>query len=287
MLPFDPRELVRSGGLTQAARTVVEGLLAGRHLGLRRDFTSEINGHRINNPGDDPRRAAGRTDRPLGRETASRTKLNATIVLDASGSMGFRGERRPSKFEYARHVAAALAYLVIARRDAVGLVVHDSAVRQVLPPRAAAQHLLGLHRTLEPLRPGGESAVAAIWHRIAARHLKRRGRVVLLSDGFDEPAHLLHALRGMRKRGHEVLFFHVLAPDEIEFPFDRPAVFRNLERPGEGIRSDARARAEYLRNFAAYCEALKRGTRELKVEYEVLRTDVPVADVLLAYLARR
>src|SRR5437868_4003911 len=98
MLPFDPRELVRSGGLTLAARSLVEGLLAGRHPGLFRDFTPEVVGHRAYHPGDDPRRvdwrAAGRTDRLLVRETAAQANLIATLVLDTSGSMGYRGGRR-------------------------------------------------------------------------------------------------------------------------------------------------------------------------------------------------
>jgi uncharacterized protein (DUF58 family) len=247
MLPFDPRELVRSGGLALAAQDVARGLLTG--------------------------------------EPAAANNSTTTIVLDASGSMAYRGGQRLSKFEYARQFAAALAYLLAARRDAVGLIVHDTAVRQVIPPRATSKHLHGLVRRLEGVRPGGETAIATVWHRLAAGHLTRRGRVVLLSDGFDEPAHVLHALRGLRKCGHNVDFLHVLAPEEIEFPFDRPTRFRDLERPGEVIRGDARLAAEYRKNFAAYREALDRGTRELGVKFAEMRTDVPVGAALRAWLA--
>src|SRR5207302_3776001 len=131
----------------------VEGLLAGEHRSTRHDFSPEPVAHRPYQPGDDPRRvdwlAAGRTDRLLVRETAAATNLTAVLVLDASGSMAYRGGRRPSKFEYARQLTAALAYLTAARRDAVGLIVHDAAVQQVVPPRATSKHLLGLMRRLD------------------------------------------------------------------------------------------------------------------------------------------
>ena len=69
------------------------------------------------------------------------TNVRSLILVDASGSMNFRGNlaarrngKRLSKFDYARQLAAALAYLLLAQRDAVGLTVFDDHVRTRLAP---------------------------------------------------------------------------------------------------------------------------------------------------------
>src|SRR5439155_4703027 len=147
---------------------------------------------------------------------------------------------------------------------------------------------LGLLRGLEAAVPGGETGLAPVWHELAVRHLTRRGLVVLLSDCFDEPHRLIRALQHLRHRRHEVLLFHVLAAEEIEFPFDRPTRFRDLERIGHEVRGDARRlREEYRRNFEAYRAELCRRARDLRVDYHLLRTDEPVDRALGAYLAKR
>jgi uncharacterized protein (DUF58 family) len=292
MLPFDPTELARYGGLTLVARTVVEGFLSGIHRSPFKGFSVEFAEHRQYYPGDEIRhidwRAYGKTDRFFVKEFEEETNLKAYLVVDASGSMRYRGRQALSKFEYTQRVAASLAYLMLAQLDAVGMVVHDTQIRQVVPPRANSKHLLGLLRGLEAIVPGGETALAPVWHRLAVQYLNRRGLVVLLSDCFDDPAHLTRALRHLRHRKHEVLLFHILAPEEIEFPFDRPTRFKNLERLSEEVRVDARRmRAEYRVSFEAYREALQRQARDLRVDYHLLRTDEPVDRALGAYLARR
>ena len=112
--------------------------------------------------------------------------------------------------------------------------------------------------------------------------------VVLLSDCFDDADRLGRALRRLRYHRHEVMLFHVLAPEELEFPFGDATKFRDLERPGRDVLFDARRlREEYLRNFAAYRESLKTTAEDLHVDYHLLRTDEPIDRALGAYLARR
>jgi uncharacterized protein (DUF58 family) len=309
MLPFDPSELARYGGLSLTARGVVEGFLAGIHRSPFKGFSVEFAEHRQYYPGDELRhvdwRAFGKTDRLYVKEYEEETNLKSFLVVDASGSMRFRGKSAPhafvrphsrshgvrlplTKYEYAQQVAASLAYLMLAQLDAVGLVVHDTKVKQLIPPRATSKHLLGLLRGLEDAQPGGETSLAAVWNQLATAHLKRRGLVILLSDCFDEPAALGKALRHLRHRGHEVLLFHVLAPEEIEFPFDRPTRFRDMERITEVVKVDSRAmRDEYRKNFQAFCAELRRTASDLRIDYHLLRTDQPVDTALGAYLARR
>lgn len=291
-LPFDPSELARYGGLTLVARNVVEGYLAGIHRSPFKGFSVEFAEHRQYSPGDEPRhldwRLLARSDRLYVKEYEEETNLKAYIVVDASGSMAYRGRQKRSKFEYAQHVAASLAYLMLAQLDAVGLITHDTSVRKLIPPKASSKHLLTLLRTLEQTSPGGETQLSTVWESIAARHLKRRGLVILLSDCFDDAGSLCMALQHLRYKHHEVMLFHTLAPEEIEFPFRNPTRFRDLEQRGHEIVSDTRRlREEYLRNFEAWRQRIRRRAEDLQVEYVLLRTDEPVDRALGSYLAHR
>jgi uncharacterized protein (DUF58 family) len=291
-LPFDPTELARYGGLTLVARTLVEGFLTGIHRSPFKGFSIEFAEHRQYYPGDEIRRidwrAYGKTDRYFIKEYEEETNLRAYLVVDASGSMNYRGRQKRSKFEYAQQVAASMAYLMLAQLDAVGLITHDTKVRTLIPPKTSSKQLLTVLKTLEATEPAGETALAPIWHEIAGQHLKRRGMVIILSDCFDQAADLGRALQHLRFRNHEVLLFHILAPEELDFPFKQPTKFRSLEVPGHEIVTDTRRlREEYLKNFEEYRLALKRKVEDLRIDYLMLRTDDPVDRALGAYLARR
>jgi uncharacterized protein (DUF58 family) len=289
---FDPTELAKYGGLTLVARRVVEGFLSGIHRSPFKGFSVEFAEHRQYYPGDEIRRidwrAYGKTDRYFVKEYEEETNLKAFLVVDSSGSMNYRGKQKLSKFEYAQQVAASLAYLMLSQLDAVGLITHDTQVRQMVRPKTSSKHLLTLLRALEATKPGGETGLASVWHQIAAQHLKRRGLVVLLTDGFDQSPLLGRALQHLRHRHHDIMLFHILAPEELDFPFTRPTKFRNLEVGGHEIKTDPRRlREEYLKNFEAYRTDLRRRAQDLNIDYLLLRTDEPVDRALGAYLARR
>ena len=293
MLRFDPTELRKYGGLTLVARRVVEGFLTGIHRSPFKGFAVEFAEHRQYCPGDEIRhidwRTFGKTDRYFIKEYEEDTNLKAFLLVDASGSMDFRGHaKRPSKFEYASQVAASLAYLMLHQQDAVGLITHDTKVRTLLPARATPKHLLNVLRTLEAARPGGETQLAPIWHSVAQHHLKRRGMVIVLSDFFDQIDSLTRALRHLRHRNHEVLLLHILAPEEFEFPYSRLTQFRNLEASADRLKVDPRRlREEYLTNFRAFCTQLRSQAGKMQIDYHLLRTDEPVDRALGAYLSRR
>jgi uncharacterized protein (DUF58 family) len=289
-ISFDPTSLSKYGRLTMVARTVVEGFLTGVHKSPYKGFSVEFAEHRQYYPGDEIRhidwRAYGKTDRYYIKEYEEETNLKAYLLVDASGSMGYRGAG-PSKFEYAQYVAASLAYLMLHQLDAVGLTLHDTKVREMIPPRANSKHLLNLIGTLEKSQPGGETSMAPIWHHLAGQ-IKRRGMVVILSDCFDQLGPLMQALRHFRHRQHEVLLFHILAPEEIEFPFRKWTQFRNLEVAGHKLLVDPqRLKREYLKNFQEFCSQLRRQAGEMQIDYHLMRTDQPVEQALGVYLTKR
>ena len=291
-LPFDPTELARYGGLSLVARTVVEGFLTGIHRSPFKGFSIEFAEHRQYYPGDEIRhidwRAFGKTDRYYIKEYEEETNLKCFLVVDASGSMKYRGQQKLSKFEYAQQVAASLAYLMLAQLDGVGLILHDTKVKNLVPAKTNSKHLLTILRALEATKPEGETALAPIWHEIAGHYLKRRGLVIILSDGFDQADAIGRALQHLRFRNHEVIFFHNLAPEELDFPFKQPTKFRNLEDRAHEITTDARRlREEYLANFNTWRADIRRRAEDLHIDYLMLKTSDPIDRALGAYLARR
>jgi uncharacterized protein (DUF58 family) len=287
---FDPSVLAKYGRLALVARGLVEGFLSGAHKSPYKGYSVEFAEHRQYYPGDEIRhidwRAYGKTDRYFIKEFEEETNLRAWLLVDASGSMAYRGAHA-SKFEYARYLAASLSYLMLHQRDAVGLVTHDTRLRQMIKPRANAKHLLRLLQTLEQTEPCGETSLAPLWHDLAPQ-FKRRGLIVILSDCFDQIGPLVRALRHFRHRRHEVLLFHILAPEEMEFPYAKWTQFRNLEVAGQKLLVDPqRLRKEYLKNFQAFCSELRDQARAMQVDYHLLRTDEPVDRALGAYLTKR
>jgi uncharacterized protein (DUF58 family) len=277
---------------------VVEGFVAGRHRSPYKGFSVEFAEHRQYVPGDNIRdldwRVFGKSDRYYIKQYVEETNLRATILLDASGSMAYAGDRAHqqdgdplSKFAYGRLLAASLAHLMIHQADAVGLVVHDDQVRRYIPARARPSHLRVLCEELVGHEPGAETALAPVYHDVAER-IGRRGLVIVLSDLLDEPDALLEALHHFRYRKHEVVVFHLLAEEELTFPFDRPTVLHDLEPTGLRRRLDPRAiRSAYLDQLRAHLRTIEQGCGRMHVDYVPLSTAEPFDQALAEYLARR
>lgn len=287
---LDPSALARFGRLELLARLVVEGVMAGLHKSPFKGFSVEFAEHRQYGPGDEIRhidwRTFGKTDRYFVKEYEEETNLKAYLVVDTSGSMGYAG-RTISKFEYARNLAASLAYLMIHQRDAVGLVTFDSSVRALIPPRSAPSQFSVVCKGLDDAHIGGETPLSGVLHSLADR-IRRRGLVIILSDGFDQIDALTSALRHLRHQRHEVLFMQILAPEEEEFPFRTPARFRNLERLDHLLRVDPAAlRAAYLEKFQEHCRLLKERVQGMNADYHRVSTANNPERTLLDYLAAR
>lgn len=273
------------------ARTVVEGFTTGQHASPHKGFSVEFRQHRPYVQGDEIRRLDwkifGRTDRFYIREFDEETNLRATIVLDASGSMGYRGQKGIQKFDYARKLAASLAYLLMSQQDAVGLITFDSKVRDVIPCRTKITHLHLMLETMVKTEPGKDTSLAPVLESLAQR-LKRRGLVILISDFFDDPAALLRSIGVLRKKGHEIIALQLWDRDEIDFPFGNWARFENLENDDDFLLLDpATIRQRYIEVQQTFAEQLKDGFRKHQVDYLSLPTDESHSAALRSYLALR
>ncbi|MFA4945823.1 MAG: DUF58 domain-containing protein [Lentisphaeria bacterium] len=295
---LDAAALAKVHRLEFIARGVMEGFVSGRHRSPARGFSVEFAEHREYAPGDDIRdldwRAYGKSDRYYIKQYIEETNLRCTVLLDASGSMGYTGglaARRHgqplSKLDYGRYLAATLLHLLIHQQDAVGLVTFDSKVRRHLPARSRASHLRVLLEELQLTQAGEETALAPVIHGIAEQ-LHRRGLIVLISDLFDDPGAILNALHHFRFRKHEVILFHVMAEEEITFPFEGWSEFTDLEVAGNRVEINPKAlRATYLDEVRTFVEKIKKGCGEMAVDYVPFSTKQDFDAALANYLANR
>ncbi|GAA5143521.1 DUF58 domain-containing protein [Prosthecobacter algae] len=273
------------------ARTVVEGFTTGQHASPHKGFSVEFRQHRPYVQGDDIRRLDwkifGRADRFYIREFDEETNLRATLVLDASGSMNYRGQKGVLKFDYARKLAAAMAYLLMSQQDAVGLVTFDTKIRDFIPNQTRITHLHHMLETMIKTEPGKDTTLAPVLESLAQR-LKRRGLVILISDFFDDAASILKAIGVLRKKGHEVIAMQLWDRDELEFPFGQWSRFENLENAEDSLLLDpATVRLRYMEVLKTFQGQLKEGFRKHQVDYLSLPTDESHAAALRSYLALR
>jgi len=298
MYLLDPEVLAKIHRLELIARGVVEGSVSGRHKSPFKGFSVEFAEHRQYVPGDDVRnldwRVYAKSDRYYIKQYIEETNLRSVILLDASGSMKYTGAQsarrqghRLSKFEYAQYLAASLAHLMIHQQDAVGLVTFDTEVRRYIPARSRVNHLRVLLQELSQTRPGDETALAPIFHDIAER-AHRRGLIVVISDLFDNAEDILKALYHFRYRKHEVMVLHVMAEEEITFPFEQWSDFRNLEAGDQHVQLDPRSiKSAYLEQVRDFIERMRMGCGQMRIDYVQLSTREDFGAALANYLARR
>lgn len=286
-----PEELLKLGTLDLVARLAVEGTMSGRHRSPSRGGALEFAEHRPYVPGDDLRRVDwkvyGRTDRYYVRESEEETNLRATIVLDRSRSMAFSREERPTKWAYARLVASALAHLLLAQHDAVGLATFSDGLDAFVPPRGGRAQRVRLFEALEAASPAGGTSPEGPFRALADR-LPRRGLLILLSDLMGPPERFLPGLRYFRYRKHEIVVFHVLDPAERALEALGPAGAVSELETDRVLRASPESLAGGYAEALAELEATWRAqAHDRGFDFVGLTTAEPVAVALGRYLAVR
>jgi uncharacterized protein (DUF58 family) len=288
---LDPAVLAKLGGLKLRVRAITEGVLTGLHRSPHHGQSVEFAEHREYAPGDELRhldwKAYGKFDRYYIKRYEQETNLRAHLVVDASGSMGFRGaEDRLTKLEYASALAASMAWLLVRQQDAVGLLVASNKVLRTIPPRAAASHVSNIVDALEQASPAGETRLGAALDWLV-ENSRRRAVVAIFSDLLDADPDLMKRIAQLAKRKHEVTLFHVLDPAELEFPYDDPTLFTSME-DGRAVEATGRdVRRGYLEELNRWLADVRRAAAEADVDYALCRTDAPLDEVLLPFIARR
>ena len=286
---LSPDVLARAEALGLKARQLVEELRVGDHKSPYKGFSVEFVQHREYVPGDDIRhidwKSYGRSERYTIKQYEQETNFALHLLFDCSNSMRYGGGET-NKLEFAKLLAASLAYTVIRQRDTVSLRVFNTGWVAELPQSSQLGNINAITHTLEDTQPKERTNIGPLLDEVADR-VSRRGIVVLISDCLEDLDPILAGLRHLRFRGHEVVLFHVLHRDEIEFPLDGNIRFIGLEGYEELMTRPHMLRPAYLRIVNKYLADIQRGCDNSGVDYVRLMTDKPLGPALAEYLVRR
>jgi uncharacterized protein (DUF58 family) len=287
---LDPNIISRLKKLDLKAKLVVEGFMTGLHRSPYHGFSVEFAEHRPYMPGDPIRsidwKVYAKSDRFYVKQYEDETNLRAHIVLDVSRSMTYAGQGAISKLEYAKHLAAALAYLMLHQQDAVGLLLFADSIRRFVPSRSVLRHLRVILRELELAEPGTATDVGTCLSQVADR-IRRRGLVIVLSDLLDEPEQVLQGLKHFRYKQHDVIVFQILDEDELAFPFNDEIGFVDMETGEEVIAQSWVVAGEYRKTVADWSDAYRRTCGEQQIEFVQLTNRTPFDRALLSFLEKR
>ena len=287
---LDPQILNKVGRLELRARYVVEGFVSGMHQSPYKGSAVEFAQHREYVQGDDIRyidwKIYGKTDRIYIKEFEEETNLRAHLFVDRSESMAYGHDDGMNKFDYAATACASLAFMIQQQADAVGLNLFAEELITSIPPSNTRGNLGNILGALEGATPNDGTKIGETLQKLAAR-LPQRGMVMVFSDLFDEADSVLAGLAARGRRGHDVVVFHTLDRDEIEFPFERMTMFEGLESMPDLLADPRGLREAYLQEIGAFNEKIRKGCLAQRIDYVRLETNQPLDVVLSSFLAAR
>jgi len=210
----------------------------------------EFRDYRHYQPGDDLRSIDWTVDARLRqlvvRVFSAEGRLQLHLLVDISRSMTAGS---PDKLQCAKKLAAALCYIAVARRDAVGVATFDDTVRSYVAPAAGRSQIFKVFDTLRSAAAGGRSSLnkALFDYGAAARG---PGLVVVMSDFFQAEG-AFDGLRYLIYRGLTPAIVQIVADEELQPDIADEAELVDLEEPGgDPLVVDASAIAVYREQFA-------------------------------------
>lgn len=288
---LDPKTVSKITDFRLLVRLIVDGFFMGAHRGPKQAFSLEYSKHRDYYPGDPLKRVDwrlfGKTDRHFVKQYEEETNLEAWLVVDISKSMSYQGSRAAlSKLRYAACLAGAIAHWLLGQKDLVGLILFDSRVRKIIPPSSTNRQLAILLKELCNLKEGEESQFEHATRHAASR-IKRRGLIMLFSDLLTDPDQIEKTLRYFLHRGNELIVFHTLAHEELEFPFKRFGFFEDMETKQKILLQPEYLREEYCKQMKECLERIKKTCMRMKVHYEQIETTTPFDKALMRIVETR
>ena len=279
---LSPDFLKRLAALTLRSRKRGAGVRAGERRSRRRGQSQEFADHRPYVPGDDLRfldwHLYGRLDALWVKLFEEEEDRVVQVLLDCSTSM--EGE----KLEYARQVAAALAFIALGHNDRVTVAGLTDTVATYAPPRRGRSASNIVFRSLEQVHPDGGSDPA----RALASFPRQRGTgIALLFTDFLYPEGPDAALRQLLARGNEVHVFHIVAPAELRPAVDGDLVLVDAESGEElAISVDEATLDRYEATVHAWAEEMEITARRLGAGYTRVLTSTPLDEFIFKDLRR-
>ena len=286
---LDPAVLASISSLDLVAKTVVDGFVAGLHRSPTFGFSQEFAEYRQYVEGDDLRHVDwnvfARSERIYLKRFKGETNSQLLILLDTSASMSYTSGKI-TKLDYARYIAASLAYLASQQRDATGLIVFDDEIKNYVPPSTRQGQLMRLLHAIEHAEGGTRTDFAKPFFHFQ-QFLHRRGIVVVLSDFYENPDTITKVIEPLRYHGNEVVLFHLLDPNEIAPKFKDPVLLLDAEDETAMEVSPEYARNEYRTKIKDHMAHLSDKAASAGLEYVFMDTSKPLDPALRNYLSIR
>ena len=286
---MDPSIVMSIRSLELRAKVVVDGFRTGLNRSPRHGFSVEFSEYRQYTQGDDPRfldwKLFARSDRSYIRLFEDETNLRCYLISDFSRSMSF-GSVGWTKHDYARTLAASLAWLLNRQGDAVGLSLFDEQVRTVVPSRYRPGQLRRILVALEEPTSGHDTNPASALEHVAAR-LPRRGLAVMISDLLAPVAQFEKGLRLLRGMGHDVIIFQVLDPVELSLDVDGPHLFEDLETQQSVYANPNRIREDFQQQVEQHNQQVESVCRQYGAMFVTMVTTDPLERCLAEFLHAR
>lgn len=271
------------------ARLVVEGFWSGLHRSPYHGFSVEFTEYRSYSPGEDTRyldwRLFARSDRYYLKKFQDETNLRCHLLVDQSRSMTYESIGY-SKSDYARTLAATLAWFLNEQGDAVGLFTFDERILDYLPPRHRHGHLRQLMLALER-EPDGKSTNLGEPLRHVSQLARKRGLIVFISDLLAPIEELEHHFGLLTAAGHDVAVFQVLDPKELAFDFPREMLFQDVESGSDFYIDPDSIRSDYQGKLQQHTEQVESICRKLGFAFHRMVTNQPLELALLDFLRSR
>ncbi len=275
--------------LELTARRIVEGTRAGGNRSPFHGFSTEFRQHRPYRAGDDLKyldwKLYGRSDRLYTRQFQETTNLSVMLVLDTSASMAFP-EQGVSKFRYGTIIGAALAYLVAEQGNMIGLMTTSGGALSYLPARGGRQHLRSVLAQIDRLTPDGTFDPERVISR-AARLLRRRGVVIVISDFYDAEDATRRELRRVVQYGHDVTMLQLISPEETTLPYGGHLELEDLESGARRLTDAADAAPAYRVAVRAFLDRCRGEALAAGIDYALISVDAPPEQSLREYLLQR
>ena len=284
-----PEAIKRIARLDLRAAHIVEGFLSGMHRSPYFGQSVEFLQHREYTPGDDLRhvdwKVWARQDRLYVKQFEEETNMRCYLLIDVSNSMKY-GRGALNKNQYAATIAVSLAYLILKQQDAVGCFTFDNTVRGRVPTSSRREQLHAIIRELDLDSPADKTNLFDIF-RQAAEKFSMRGMMIVISDLLADVDQTMRGLRLIKQRGHDVLLFHVMDDDELDFPFTGPTRFEDLESDGRLNCNPRALREGYLAAVTEFLDKVRRAAASCGIDYLLCRTSDPLDAALAQFLSRR
>lgn len=282
-LPAHMAERLR--GIEIGVRRPMDGSKQGLHRSPAFGSSVEFAEYREYMPGDPISQidwpVYARSDRYVIRRFHEDVSIRCFVLLDISGSMGYKGSGAMSKIEYASYLAAAMLYVMIQQSDTSSLITFDTEIRSYYEPTSTFTRLKPMLLELGNLTLGKEQGDIEATLHSAAELIKGRALVIVISDFLEEPEKIIRGINHLHHDGKEVTLFHIVDPTEVNMPLSGLLDVVSMEGQGKLIVDFGLIKESYLKQLRLYLDQLRTGCQRIRADYIFADTGMDVYDAIL------